>query len=93
MGGQEMSVGVLFADVRGFTALAESQTPQDTTRLLNRFYDVATDVLTERDAIFDKMMGDEFMALFLPMIPSLGDRTCDVLADAGEALLRAVGYD
>lgn len=36
-GGVEVEIGVLFADVRGFTALAESRQPEEVTRLLNRF--------------------------------------------------------
>jgi adenylate cyclase len=33
-----MEIGVLFADVRGFTSLAESMAPNDVAALLNRFY-------------------------------------------------------
>jgi hypothetical protein len=59
MGGQDMELGVFFADVRGFTALAEQHTAREMTRLLNRFYDLATEVLCGHDAIIDKMIGDE----------------------------------
>ena len=38
MGGVEMEVGILFADVRGFTSLAERQAPDEVAALLNRFY-------------------------------------------------------
>jgi adenylate cyclase len=37
MGGVEMQVGILFVDVRGFTSLAERQTPDAVATLLNRF--------------------------------------------------------
>src|SRR4051812_27061024 len=43
----------LFADVRGFTSMAERQDPADVAALLNRFYDAAVDVLC-RHAIIDK---------------------------------------
>jgi adenylate cyclase len=89
IGGVEMEIGVLFADVRGFTALAERLEPEDVARLLNRFYAVATDVLT-RSAIVDKLVGDEVMALYLPQL--LSERWEDALVrDAGD-LLTAVGY-
>lgn len=89
-GGAEVHVGVLFADVRGSTTLAEGTSAGEFAELLNRFYATATDVLVRRDAIVDKLIGDEVMALFVPGFA--GD---DYLRQAGEAaadLLRAVGY-
>ena len=64
MGGLEMEVGILFADVRGFTSLAERHAPDAVTTLLNRFYATAVDVLCEH-AIIDKLVGDQVMALYL----------------------------
>jgi adenylate cyclase len=89
MGGAEMEIGVLFADVRGFTTLAETMAPKDVADLLNRFYAAATGVLS-RSAVIDKLVGDEVMALYLP--PLLADGWEDeMLRDASE-LLAAVGF-
>src|ERR671919_280559 len=44
-GGMTMNVGVLFADVRGFTALSEGADPKELSALLRRFYACAEDVL------------------------------------------------
>ena len=85
-----MSIGVLFADIRGYTALAERKPPDEVASLLNRFYAVATDALCDRDAVIDKLMGDEVMALFLPGITGPG--CLDKMASAAESLLRGVGY-
>jgi len=65
MGGVEMDVGILFADVRGFTSLAERQAPDEVAALLNRFYATAVEILGEH-AIIDKLVGDQVMALYLP---------------------------
>jgi len=92
IGGHAMDIGVFFADVRGYTALAEREGDAATARLLNRFYRVATDVLVERFAIIDKLVGDEVMALFVPEFLTLGDRTCEIMVEAALALLNAVGY-
>lgn len=89
-GGAEIHVAVLFADVRGSTGLAEGTSAAEFAELLNRFYASATDVLVRRDAIVDKLIGDEVMALFVP-----GFAGADYMRQAGEAaadLLRAVGY-
>ena len=86
-GGTEMDVGVLFADVRGFTALAEHAEPRATTELLNRFYDAAVAVLC-RHAIIDKLVGDQVMALYLPQL--LGDGAVEhMVGDARELLSTA----
>ena len=89
MGGVEMEIGVLFADVRGFTSLAETRPPKDVAELLNRFYASASRVLS-RSAIIDKLVGDEVMALYLPQL--LGDAWEDeMLRDAAD-LLESVGF-
>ncbi len=86
----EIEVGVLFADMRGYTAFAETRPPEEVARLLNRFYDVATGVLCGHDGLIDKLMGDEVMALFLTGMTGTG--CCGKMTSAGEGLLRAVGY-
>ncbi len=80
---------MLFADIRGYTALAESRPPEQVAHLLNRFYAVATDELCDRDAVIDKLMGDEVMALFLPGMTGPG--CLHKMASAAEGLLRGVG--
>ena len=52
-GGAEVILTMLFADVRGSTALAEKVSPIDFSRLINRFYVMATDVLVRTDALVD----------------------------------------
>jgi len=89
MGGVEMDVGILFADVRGFTSLAEGKAPDAVAELLNRFYATAVDVLCEH-AIIDKLVGDEVMALYLPRVFP-GVPAQNMVADAHE-LLAASGY-
>ena len=89
MGGVEMEVGVLFADVRGFTSLAEGMAPNQVADLLNRFYGSATAILA-RSAIIDKLVGDEVMALYLPALLAEGWER-HMLRDASD-LLAAVGF-
>jgi adenylate cyclase len=89
MGGVEMEVGILFADVRGFTSLAEHQAPNAVATLLNRFYGTAVEILCEH-AIIDKLVGDQVMALYLPRVFP-GEPACHMVADA-QALLVAAGY-
>jgi adenylate cyclase len=89
IGGVEMEIGVLFADVRGFTSLAERTSSDEVARLLNRFYGAASGVLT-RSALIDKFVGDAVMALYLPQL--LSERWEDDLVTDANDLLAAVGY-
>src|SRR4051794_17305511 len=64
-GGMELDIGVVFADVRGSTALGQHSTATAFAKRLNEFYATATDVLIAHDGLIDKLIGDEVMALFL----------------------------
>jgi adenylate cyclase len=79
---------MLFADVRGSTAIGERLSPSEYASVLNRFYGAATEALIRCDANIDKLIGDEVMVLFIPGFcgPEYHRR------EAALALLRAVGY-
>jgi len=91
-GGLEVDVAVLFADVRGSTALAERIGAAAFADLLNRFYRTATSVLVRHDAIIDKLIGDEVMALFLPGIagPRYRRRAAEAAVDLVSTLASRV---
>ncbi|CDO86933.1 adenylate cyclase [Mycobacterium triplex] len=89
-GGAEVDVAVLFADIRGSTALGQRGIAADFAALLNRFYAAATQTLLRHDAVIDKLIGDEVMAFFVRGISGPHYRRRAVLA--GMELLRAVGY-
>jgi adenylate cyclase len=93
LGASDMEVGVLFADIRGFTSWCDGRAPEEVESALNRFYAAFTSVLAECDAIIDKMVGDEVMALFLPAFPSLREKACEVMVQSAEEIVRrlAVG--
>jgi adenylate cyclase len=101
-GGMTREVGVLFADLRGFTALSEGAEPEEMSALLRRFYACATDALLP-EALIDKLIGDEVMALYVPgyMRPAdIGvtwtadarDVVAPVMLDHARELLASVGY-
>jgi adenylate cyclase len=67
-GGAEIELSLLFADVRGSTTLAEAMAPAEFGRLMNRFYVSANRVLIDSDALVDKLVGDEVIGLYLPVM-------------------------
>jgi adenylate cyclase len=92
-GGMTQYTGILFADLRGFTARFEDADPREASLLLRRFYRCAEDVLFP-EAVIDKVIGDEVMALYLPdMKPGLSrEETPEVMLSHARELLEAVGY-
>jgi adenylate cyclase len=88
--GAEIECSLLFADIRGSTALAESMSASAFRVLLDRFYATATEVLVEHDAIVDKFVGDEVIGIFIPALTD-GNHAQQAI-DAGLDLLRATGH-
>jgi adenylate cyclase len=92
-GGMTMRTGVLFADIRGFTAKSETIDPEELSKLLRRFYRCAEDVLFP-DAVIDKLIGDEVMALYLPDVQwrFTHEDVPPMMLEHARGLLAAVGY-
>ena len=61
-GGAEVEMSMLFADVRGSTALSEKMSPTEFSRLINRFYTVSTKIIIEEDGLVEKLAGDAVLA-------------------------------
>jgi adenylate cyclase len=89
-GGAEVVLTMLFADVRGSTKLAEQMSALEFSRLINRFYTVATHVLVQTDALVDRLMGDEAIGLYLPGFA--GPEHPRRAIEAAQELLRLTGH-
>jgi adenylate cyclase len=63
-GGSEVEMSMLFADIRGSTALSESMSPTEFSRLINRFYTQATKVIADEDGLVEKLAGDAVAAFW-----------------------------
>lgn len=88
--GTEIEVSLLFADVRGSTALAQELGPAAFHKLIDRFYRAATEALIATDALIEKLIGDEVAGIYAPGIagPDHGRRALE----AAERLLEATGH-
>ena len=63
-GGAEVEMSMLFADVRGSTALSERMSPGEFQKLINRFYVEATHVINHEDGLVEKLAGDSVAAFW-----------------------------
>jgi adenylate cyclase len=63
-GGHEVEMSMLFADVRGSTALSEQMSPTEFSRLINRFYIESTNAIIQEDGLVEKLAGDAVAAFW-----------------------------
>lgn len=88
-GGAEVDMAMLFADLRGSTALSETMTPTEFSRLINRFYVETTRVVMDTDAVVDKLAGDAVAAFWGGYA---GDDYVRKSVEAAQGVLRATGH-
>jgi adenylate cyclase len=86
--GQEREIAVLFADLRGFTQLAEHKLPFDVVFVLNRYFEAMGRAIEAAGGQVDKFIGDGVMALF-------GTRSgsTDTVEDAGRLAAASAAFD
>src|SRR6478752_727097 len=69
LGGKRVRASVMFSDIRGFTAMVESQPPEETIELLNTYYTLMFDAISGHGGVVNQMIGDGLMALFGAPLP------------------------
>jgi adenylate cyclase len=69
LGGKRIHASVLFSDIRGFTALVESQGPEETIDLLNTYYMLMFDAIGSHGGSVNQIIADGLVALFGAPLP------------------------
>ncbi len=62
--GERRKITVLFADIRGFTTLSETMSPEAIVALLNEYFEKMLQAIFQHKGMLDKFLGDGLMALF-----------------------------
>lgn len=88
LGGERRLVTVLFADVVGFTRLAEALPPETIVTVLNEYFTLATEIVHRHHGMVDKFLGDCVMAVW--GVPSQHPDDAKQALQAAEALRRWV---
>jgi two-component system sensor histidine kinase ChiS len=60
----QMDMTILFSDIRDFTSLSETMTPQQNFRFLNSYLGRVSPIIRQYGGFIDKYIGDGIMALF-----------------------------
>ncbi len=69
LGGVDKELTVFFSDIRGFTTLSESMTPQELVKLLNKYLTAMTDIILAHEGTLDKYEGDAIMCFWGAPLP------------------------
>src|SRR5450755_2620336 len=85
LGGRRVQGSVMFSDIRGFTAMVEAQSPEETIELLNTFYTLMFDAISGHGGVVNQMIGDGLMAIFGAPLP-LADHAAAAVGAAQEMI-------
>lgn len=69
LGGEEREITTLFADIEGFTRMAEQMGPTNTVGMLNSYLTEMSNIIIENGGTIDKYIGDAIMAFWGAPIP------------------------
>ncbi|HTY05577.1 MAG TPA: adenylate/guanylate cyclase domain-containing protein [Gemmatimonadales bacterium] len=64
LGGDKRPVVIFFSDIRGFTPMSETMSPDDVATLLTEYFTEMVEIVFEHAGSLDKFMGDAIMALW-----------------------------
>jgi adenylate cyclase len=90
IGGTEIELSMLFADVRGSTSLAEKMTPSEFSQLISRFFAVSSKVLLRSQAWVDRLVGDQVIGMYIPFYVGSDHERAAIAA--AKDLLRRTGH-
>ncbi|MGB3716398.1 MAG: adenylate/guanylate cyclase domain-containing protein [Candidatus Promineifilaceae bacterium] len=89
-GGADIELSLLFVDVRGSTTLAEGMSPMEYSQVVNRFYNAASSVMIQSEALIDKIIGDQVAGIYVPGFA--GPEHALRAIEAGQEILKVTGH-
>lgn len=88
LGGKFVEATAMFSDIRGFTTIAEAQSPEDTIELLNTYYTLMFEAISGHGGVVNQMVGDGLMAIFGAPMPL--ERRCEKAVQAALEMIEMV---
>jgi len=85
LGGKHVTASILFADIRSFTTIAESQNPSDIIDLLNSYFSLMFEAINKHGGTINQLVGDGLMAVF--GAPVFFEEHCEYAVRAGLEML------
>lgn len=69
LGGEKRTVTIMMADLRGFTAIAETHPPEAVVQTINNYLEVMTEVIGEYGGTINEIVGDGILIVFGAPLP------------------------
>jgi adenylate cyclase len=88
LGGQRKELTVFFSDVRGFTTISESLTPEALCDFMNEYFTPMTSIILRSKGVLDKYIGDAIMAFW--GAPLQVDDQADIAVESSVKMLYAL---
>jgi adenylate cyclase len=88
LGGEKKELTVFFSDVRGFTTISESLSPEKLCELMNEYFTPMTSIILQSKGVLDKYIGDAIMAFW--GAPIALQNAPDIAAEASIQMLFAL---
>ena len=80
LGGETLTVTILFSDIRSFTTISEKMKAQQLVGLLNEYFTEMVGIVMDAGGVVDKYIGDAVMAVFGAPVPKPNDAVNAVTA-------------
>lgn len=88
LGGNKRDIAVLFVDIRGFTSMSESLSPEEVVGILNEYLSMVAECIFNHHGMLDKFIGDAAMAVFNAPV-DLDDYKYEAVATAYDIVKRS----
>ncbi len=88
VGGAEVELTLVFADVRGSTALAETMSPTEYANLISKFFVASSNVMFKADAWVESLEGDQVSGVFIPGF--VGPKHASVAIEVAREMQRVI---
>lgn len=87
--GERIAAILVYSDLRGFTAMADTHSPEDVTKALGEYYEAVAAPIEARGGDIIKMVGDGILAIFTFMDPMMGPCENTQACEAVDAVMEA----
>jgi adenylate cyclase len=88
LGGAEIELTLVFADVRGSTALAETMSPTEYANLISKFFVASSNVMVKAGAWVETLAGDQVSGIFIPGF--VGPKHASIAIEAAKEIQRVI---